>query len=100
MCIHRKEICSVCKCPIQDMIVLCPDAKNRIVLSNLAMRSNSKVITYSPENVRMITSIYPHEMPTVERNSSMCRNHYTIAPSMSGMSYEQYRMKADSWMKM
>lgn len=101
MCIHRKEVCSVCKCPIQDMIVLCPESISRIAMSNPMMRPKAKAIAYTPDNVGMITSIYPHEMPTVERASSMCRNHYATSSSVgSGISYELYRRKADSWMTM
>ena len=101
MCIHRKEICSVCRCPIQDTIVICPESMSRITMSNPMMKPNTKTITYTPENVRMIMSVHPHEMPTVERNSSMCRSHYMLGLSgVGGMTYEQYRMKADSWMRM
>lgn len=101
MCFHRKEVCSVCRCPIQDMIVVCPDAKNRIAITNPIINQSSKVIAYTPENVKKIMSVYPHEMPTVERSSSMCQNHYMIALSGIGtMSYEQYRERMDTWMRM
>lgn len=100
MCFHRKEVCSVCRCPIQDAIVLCHDARNRIAITNSIIGRNSKVVAYTSENVKRIMSIYPHEMPTVERSSSMCQNHYMIALSGTGaVSYEEYRKRMDSWMK-
>jgi hypothetical protein len=101
MCFHRKEVCMVCKCPIHDMIVVCPDAKNRITVANPIINQMPKVMTYTPENVKRIMSVYPHEMPTIERNSSLCQNHYMVALAGIGpMSYEQYRARADTWMKM
>lgn len=101
MCIHRKEVCSVCGCPIQDTIVLCDIAKNKLVMFNPIINKVTKTMTYSPENVHKIISTFPHPIPTVERNSSLCKTHYMIMPKSSGtFSYEDYRSKMDSWMKM
>lgn len=101
MCIHRKEVCTACKCPIEDMIVLCPDIKRRWAMTNPMMQMSPKAIAYTPENVRMITSMYPHEMPTVERSTSLCRTHYTIImPNAATMPYENYREKMNLWMRM
>lgn len=101
MCIHRKEVCKICRCPIQDTIVLCNDALNMMSLRSTPMGSARRILPYSSENTSMITSMFPHAIPTVERGSSMCRSHYNIAQTNSSiMSYEQYRASKDSWMNM
>lgn len=99
MCLHRKEVCRACKCPIHDMIMLCENVRLRLKLRNPIMHPDIRMLTYTPENVAMITEVYPHEIPTVERNSSMCRNHYLLTGAGVHMSYEQYRSSTDAWMK-
>lgn len=82
------------------MIVMCQGARNAVGMMNPMMR-NSKIIPYTDQNIQMITSVYPHPIPNVDRNGTMCRNHYMLNPmGMGGMTYEQYREKMDSWMQM
>lgn len=100
MCLHRKEVCRVCKCPIHDKLMLCEDVRVRLKLRNPMMNPNVRMLDYTPQNVAMITEVYPHEMPTVERNSSMCRNHYLLTGAGMHISYDQYRLTTDAWMKM
>jgi hypothetical protein len=100
MCIHRKEICSICKTPVHDVIIMCEEVRMRLAMTRPGSYSNSHTVPYTTENVQMIVSVLPHEIPTVPRGSSMCRSHYMMSSmSANGFTYDDYRRKMDSWMQ-
>jgi len=100
MCIHRKEVCSSCRSPVHDVIVICDEVKNRLAITKPGLYAGIHVLDYSYDNLQLVVSVFPHQVPTVERSSSLCRSHYMMSSMFAnGFSYEDYRNKIDSWMQ-
>lgn len=98
MCVHRKEICSICRCPIEDMVVVCDVVKNKMMITNPFSSVTTKTLPYSYDTINMIMSMHRHEIPTVDRSSSLCRSHYEITPGLPvKVPYDVYREKMDIW---